>query len=398
MRWRRTLALYLLLGVAAIAIPGPSISHAEDTFLASVRLRAGFDANPTLVENPRGTGFIGLDAAFAAGHDNGAWSLGVVGEASSTRYLDQAIVPAESGKLTLAIANKAAADKIGLRATTTAATTSTYNTRTSDFVQSLRAEWDGKTIRPFITGEVRLAELNETNALFTSFLPEPHRFARVTLIPGVEFKFGPAEVGASVNLSATKYLQAVDLFGFVRDNQRVQPFLFFKYQKDGLQISANVSQLRGYWHDPDFTNVDRTLFEASASYTIDKVTLELGLQRTIADTTFPLSPVTLVTLASGKARLKVDDKLSVGASARYATIAYLDTPLTTRQLSMGLDAMREVWPDFFIGAEIARNYFQPLAGTRVSGTAVTLSAMKRFKSIPAEKRAETTSARPTGSL
>ena len=74
------------------------------------------------------------------------------------------------------------------------------------------------------------------------------------------------EVGVSANLSIRRYLDEFDDFGYHRDNERVQPFVFARYQDKSVTAFASVSKLYGRWHDVDFSNVDRTLFDASLSW------------------------------------------------------------------------------------------------------------------------------------
>ena len=366
---------------------------AEETFLASVRLRGGFDTNPTLQPAGASSAFVGLDAAFAAGREANGILYGVVGDASTTRYLSAAVVPVERGNIVATIASKPGLDELGWRSTTTASSLSTYDTRSADLIQSLRLERDGKNFRSFVTAELRMSELNETNAIFPTFLPTPHRFARATLIPGGAIKSGPFEVGASVNLSATHYMEEFDVFGFRRRNERVQPFLFVKYRKDGLELFANVSRLYGFWHDPDYSDVARTLFEVSATYTFGKVSLELGAQRVAAETTFPLSPITVQTVASAKARLQVSDKTAINGTVRYGTVDYLDTPLSSRLWVFGLEATHELQPGFILGAEVISRHFDSIAGLPAHGVTATISVMRRFGSgDDKKKRAEAASA------
>ncbi|WP_369673081.1 hypothetical protein, partial [Enterococcus lactis] len=80
-----------------------STAHAEDDFVASLRLRGGFDTNPQFSNGTGigGSGFIGTDTALAAGTREKDYSYGVAAEASTTQYANPLAVPALTGKVIL---------------------------------------------------------------------------------------------------------------------------------------------------------------------------------------------------------------------------------------------------------------------------------------------------------
>lgn len=242
-----------------------SHAFAEDDFTASFRLRGGFDSNPQFsIGQGRGSAFIAADTALAAGMKADGYTLGVAAEANATHYAQPLLTPARGGKVILR--GSIGDDDLKLDSTSTIADTSTYNLRSTDLIQSVRGEARYGSIKLFATAEGGRSSLNQTNAIFQDFLPDPQQYLRGTLIPGVSLVSGKSELGASVNLSVRRYLQEFDVFGYRRHNERVQPFLFAKYAGDAVTAFVSVSQLRGTWHDPDFTNVDRTLFDASLTW------------------------------------------------------------------------------------------------------------------------------------
>jgi hypothetical protein len=94
-------------------------ARAEDDLFATVRLRGGFDFNPTLVENGRTSALLGFDGAIAAGHEADGYQAGLAAEVSETDYANPTVVASQHQKLTFKIANKDQAD-VAVTATTTA--------------------------------------------------------------------------------------------------------------------------------------------------------------------------------------------------------------------------------------------------------------------------------------
>jgi len=127
---------------------------------------------------------------------------------------------------------------------------------------------------------------------------------------------GKAEVGVSVNLSTRRYVDVVDDFGYRRDNERVQPFVFAKY--DGADVTAfgSVSRLYGKWHDVDFSDVDRLLFDATVTWRAKPFKIDLGATRRASETTFPISPITIDTIYSAKASWAARSGLDARGLAR----------------------------------------------------------------------------------
>jgi hypothetical protein len=86
---------------AGIVVAGAQSVHAEDDFIASLRLRGGYDTNPQF-SNGNGIGgsaFIGTDTALAAGAKEKDYSYGVAAEASTTQYANPLAVPGASREM-----------------------------------------------------------------------------------------------------------------------------------------------------------------------------------------------------------------------------------------------------------------------------------------------------------
>jgi len=361
-------------------------SGADETWAASLRLRGGYDGDPTLgAGGKRPSAFAGLDAAVIAGRETTEQAAALTLESSSARYQDGSIAPLQEHKVRLDLANKDQGG-ISLKLTTAAEYQGSHETRAFDLYQSARVKAASGPVRPFLTGEVRAAALNETNPISGDFFPEPQRFLRGTLIPGVALHRDDFEIGVSVNLSATRYADELDFFGFRRDNERIQPFLFARYRKDKLSVFAAVSRLHGDWHDADFSDVRATLFEASLNYDGEPFAIELAAARTATDTTLPLSPVSIDTSLRGRAEVKFDRKTAVSVFGSHVERELLDSPFRIRMTRYGIGFEREFAKDSVLGLELARVRASPIAGPVSQAVVATASLTRRFGEV-AEKGA-----------
>lgn len=372
----RSPALAVIVCLLALA---PEGSRADDVAVGSVRLRGGYDANPQLLPGGRGGAFAGVDAAFAMGRSDGGVDSALSGELQRADYAARGLVPTQRAKITFDIQGDPFAGWT-LKSQSSAESIDSATTRSFDAVQNLRLSADGDGVRPFIVGELRYSRLNETNAILTDFLPEDQRFIRATAIPGVKSSFGHGELGASVNVSATRYETDPDLFGYRRRNERIQPFLFYRAESDLADVSLAVSRLYGTWHDPDFSPVRALLFDLGLTLrSPDKHwQLEAAGRRSAADTTFPISPLTISELYSGTLSYSEPDRWRIGATARWLRTAYLDSPFSSSILSYGLTGSYQVNRDWSIGADVLRIHAAALNGERVDSVLATLSLTRRF--------------------
>lgn len=350
---------------------------AEDDFTASLRLRGGFDSNPLFsLGQVGGSAFVAADTALAAGMKADGYTLGVAAEANAMHYAQPQVTPARGGKVILR--GSIGDDDLRLDSTSTIADVSTYALRSAELVQSVRAEARRGPIKLFATAEGSRSSLNQTNAIFQDFLPDPQQYLRGTLIPGVGLVSGKFEIGTSVNLSARRYLQEFDVFGYRRDNERVQPFLFAKYGGDAVTAFVSVSRLYGTWHDPDFTNVDRMLFDASLSWRAMPFRIDLTAWRRASETTFPISPITIDTAYSAMVSWNVEPEVTLTASAGYSMSEYLDSPFRAQTLTCGIGATRNFGDDLTVGVDVAYAMGSLISGDDLNGLVVTSSITKRF--------------------
>jgi hypothetical protein len=369
----RAVGLALVCAVAAV-----QSAAAEDDFAASLRLRGGFDSNPLFSNGTAvgGSAFLGTDAALAAARKESNYSLGVAAEASDTQYANPNVVPSLSGKVVLR--GMLGDDNASISSTTTIADVNNYNLRSSDLIESVKTEVKTDSLKLFTTVEGARSSLNQTNAIFQDFLPSPQQYLRGTIIPGVSYVFDKLEIGTSVNLSIRRYLQEFDIFGFRRDNERVQPFLFAKYSDKELTIAGSISQLYGTWHDVDFSNVKTTLFDASVNWRPDPLTINLTASRRANETTFPISPITIDTAYTGKVSWQVDPKTTLSAAAGYFTTLYLDSPFKAQTSTFALGATRDLGNDFLLGVDLTYAEGTLISGDHATAAAISTSLTKKF--------------------
>jgi hypothetical protein len=367
-------------------------ARAEDELIASMRLRGGYDSNP-LFSTGGGTSTGNIGSAFisteigliAAGkQDDITWNA--TAEANATRYITPGIDPALVGKIGLR--GIMGDDDFRVIATTSFADISTYNTKSTDLSQSVKLESIKGKVKWFVTGEVGFSQLNQTNAIYQDFLPVPLQHLRGAIIPGVSVKEGKSEIGVSVNLSIRRYAEELDLFGYRRDNERIQPFLFGRYEDGDLTMFASVSQLYGIWHDIDFTNVNATLFDASVVWRPKPFTMEITAARRASETSFPLSPITIDTLLAAKGSWQVNDKWMLTAATGYTHTAYLDSPYKATTFTYGVGAVRDMGNGYKLGFDLTRITGTLLTGEIAQGYIVASSLSKSFVPTAAKPKGD----------
>jgi hypothetical protein len=361
---------------------GCTAASAEDDFVASLRLRGGFDTNPQFSNGGiGGSAFIGTHTALAAGTKGEGYSYGVAAEAGTTQYANPLAIPALTGKVILR-ANYGD-ESANVASTTTISDTNTYNLRSSDLIQSVKGEVVGDNLKVFATVEGARSSLNQTNGIFQDFLPNPQVYLRGTFIPGMSYVRDKLEIGMSVNLSARRYDREFDDFGYRRDNERVQPFLFAKYEDKDVTLFGAVSRLHATFHDVDFTNVDAILFDAKLTWRINPVTLDLAAYRRAGETTFPISPITLDTVYTAKASWLVEPRLTLSAAVGYATTDYLDSSFSAQTLTYGVGASHDLGGGYALGIDLTRAQGVLISGDKASAVIISSSLTKKF--TPLEK-------------
>jgi hypothetical protein len=381
MGWRYYHNGIIVLGLLVLLA---GAARAEDEFLGSLQLRGGYDSNPDFSFTPGDTALAGVNAVVVAGRSTERYVAAVSGEASYTRYRETVDAPLARYRAAFDIANKDESE-FSLKSTASVTSFENYNTKSLDAIERLKLRKTSGDVQPFVTAELRYSALNESNILLNRFLPQPEIFLRGTIIPGVAVKRGEWEAGVSLNLSATRYQDELDYFGFRRDNERIEPFLFLRYSKDKFSLFASLSRLYGDWHDVDFSDVRKTLYDAALSYNGEPFGFELSARRTAEETTFPISPITIDTAYAGKIARKLNEKNSLAVFGRWIEKRYLDSPFRQITRSYGLQFTHDISDKLSAGFELTRSEMQPIAGPNVDGVAVIASLTQRFGG---KKRAE----------
>ena len=381
MRPLQVFVMMVCLGASGPGLAGEAGSAtAQHEFAASFRLRGGTDTNPEFSSGNGigGSTFIGSETALAAGMKDGDAAFGIAAEGRALHYANPLATPNLGGKVILRGA--LGGDDLRISATTTIADASSYNLRSSDVIQAVKAEMKRGAIKLFVTAEGARSSLNQTNAIFQDFLPGPHQYMRGSIVPGISLVRGKLEVGVSANLSVRRYVDEFDDFGYRRDNERVQPFLFARYEDSSVTAFASVSRLHGRWHDVDFSDVNRTLFDANLSWRAAPFKIDLAASRRASETTFPISPITIDSVYSAKASWQVEPKLALLASLGYAETEYLDSPFSAQTLTYGLGFTQDIGDDLTLGVDVIRAQGTLLSGARADAIIFASSLTKRFSS------------------
>jgi len=359
--------------VLLFAVP----ANAADEFAASFRLRGGYDSNSLLAPSGKGSALIAWEAGLAYGREQAGWIAGVTAEASLTRYQKQEFEPVQNYRLRLRVANDSL-HGVSLDATTTLAHVSGYYTRSEIFNQRVHLQPAAGELRPFVAGDLRAGSLNELNVLLGEFLPAPMRYLRGTLTPGIVYAKDKREAGASVALSRTRYQEEPDLFGFRRDNDRVQPSLYTKYTGDKLSVSGAISFLRVHSEEEFFSDVNTFLFDFSLAAKSEGWSGNVSLSRTAEDTTFPVSPLTINTTFQAKIARELGNKTSAGIFGRVLQREYWDTPLHARTRIAGIELLYDLADDVRIAGELGYAQSLLISGAEAEGVIATLALTKRF--------------------
>lgn len=357
---------------------------AEEVFVSSMRLRGGYDSNPLLVPNGKGAAFATLEGAFAAGRQHDGWVSGVTGEFSATKFSEAEFRAFQNHRFRLRLSNDNI-ENVSFDSTALFAAASTYDTRAAQVAQRTHLQYAKGNIRPFAAMDLRLISLNELNPLLGGFLPEPMKFLRGTIGAGVTFVDGKNEISASVVIGRSKYEGSADLFGFRRDNNRVQPTLSVKSEQGDLSWRAAVSYFRAISEDPFFTDVEHFLFDVGGTAKFGDVSADLSFAQTAEETTFPVSPMTINRLFQAKLSWTPDDKAAFGIFTRQLRRDYWDAPLYSRVRSFGIEAIYNMNADVALSGEMAFTRALLLSGNEADGVAATISLTKRFGE-PAKKK------------
>lgn len=357
-------------------------AHAGETAIAgSWELRGGYDSNPPLALGAAGTVTAGYSGSVALAHRGEGYVAGATLEAGATHYLRGTLDASRTQKAELSFATTDEGRAL-VEARAGIENTRTYDTIFREAVTSLKVKSRNPLVRPFVTAELAVFELNESNVLVGDFLPRAQVALRGTLIPGIERQHGAATIGVSVSLTVIRYRDPVDLFGFARDNERVQPFFYVEAARGGWQIFGAVSILYGDWHEPFFTDLAEFMFEAQASYEGEGWRASLDASRRAVETTFPVSPVTIDTSVTASVSRDAGAHWRLGLTGSYHQTRYPDSPFRTRTVSLALDASREIRDDVVLGLKVGAARSWPWSGGVADGVFSQVSVSRAFAERP----------------
>jgi hypothetical protein len=327
---RRILVLTVVVswfGVSAAtaesASPETKSASPETISVGSIGLRGGYDSNPTDTVGAKGSLFATqtINYDYLRGSvDDGAIGLKLV--LSDTLYEPNVAAPA-TGVLAAVTGAIRLAPKLSLRTTLTTTIDDNWSRRSHGVQLRNRIEYETDKYRLFTSLDTGLNALNERN-IFTEggFLPADENFATATVLPGFAYKFGSGEVGASVALSRVGYF-ALDILGFDRSHNIVQPNMFFNASVKGLQLEGSLSPFLAMYDTSDFATVQQLNYTAKLKYSTGPWAFGLGSARTVQDTTFALSSLDSVLAHEASVSYKFDDKNAISLLARYRRDLYL---------------------------------------------------------------------------
>src|SRR5690606_17549657 len=122
--------------------------------------------------------------------------------------------------------------------------------------------------------------------------------------------------------------------------------------------------------------------------------LDLSGSRTVGETSFPISPVSITETYAGTLRYTATAGWSLGLVARWLRTAYPDAPFSSRTLAYGVTGSYRIDDDWSLGAQVLRVSASALDGTPVKSAVGSLSLTRKFdlsNSAPTKRTAVTPS-------
>lgn len=311
-------------------------------------LRAGFDANPRDLPEPRESPLIGvtvtgelaierpgrftrINAGFqhdyynpSLGDPNGFWRAGI------------------EHRLVL---------ERGFQSTWTllAGREAEEGARRTGLMLRHRLERQQGPVKLFLTTEGRMARINEANGLFGGALPDDEQFNAWTAIPGAVLSAEHGEIGVSYSATRVLHPHETDYLGLRRDHIRRQPNLFGALRWQRIALEGSLSPFTARWQASEFNPVRRMLYTAKLTvpYSVEagKTALELTANRTVRDTTLPFASIELVTASEAKLVWQPGDGTNLFAAyLRQRFKQYPGAGLTSRTRTAGFEISRRINP------------------------------------------------------
>lgn len=311
-------------------------------------LRAGFDANPRDLPQPRESPLIGLTVGGELAIERPGRTTRITGGFQNDLYNPSLGDP--NGFWRAGIEHRVVLER-GFQSTSTllAGREAEEGARRTGLVLRHRLERQQGPIRLFLTTEGRMARVNEANGLFGGALPDDEQFNAWTAIPGAVLSGEAGELGVSYSATRVIHPHETDYLGFRRDHVRRQPNLFGALRWKDIALEGSLSPFTARWQAGEFDPVRRMLYTAKLtvphSFSAGKATVELSANRTVRDTTLPFASIEIVTESETKLAWQPGDGSNLFAAyLRQRLKQYPGAGLASRTRTAGIELSRRINP------------------------------------------------------
>lgn len=330
----------ILVASARTAAGAENASPIPERSVAVVGLKGGFDSNPSGVEGEKGSPVAALYASWDYLHGTIEDGYGLNLTLLETQYDPRNLAASRAHALTLRHSLSPGAATV-IQSSLTAGDEQTWSRRKSSLAWRERIDHGIGPFRLFGSAEARITALNERNVFnLGDFLPHNQNFGTLAGTVGLAWKSGRTEIGVSFGASQLRYLDGMDYIGLRRDHYRLQPNLFFSTLIGEAALEGSLSPFRAAFPDKEFDTVDSLLYTAKLKLPWKALTLELGSNRSVEDTTLPFTVIDLVTTHEAKLIAKIDERNAVSLVARRKTDDYVGLDARSDQKSIGLEYQR----------------------------------------------------------
>ncbi len=386
MAYFKVLIFIILVFPATTSALAQNTDRIAEINSATIGLRGGYDSNPTDGERARGSAFVtqALNWDYARGSNRDGYGLSLTMQ--NTTYHPRVIAASLANNLTFTAATPLT-EALTLRGVLTASNEQTWSRRQNAALLRTRLEYDQETFRLFGSLEARAGALNERNYFaLGSFLPRDENSLTVTTLAGAAYKTTYGEIGVSASAARTRYLEDYDYIGFRRDNDRVQPNLFYAGNVAGATLEGSVSPLNAWFPAKDFDSLRRLLYTAKAKIPLGAFTVALTSSRTTQETTLPFSVIDLVTQHEARLTARFWEKNAVSLFVRQKIDDYygLSAKATTR--SLGLEYARNLDNGFAATAAVTARRVRETGNSIPDAINVMIGLQKQFEFSKAEKK------------
>ncbi len=336
-----SIPLALILAASARTASGAeNASPIPERSVAVVGLKGGFDSNPSGVEGEKGSPVPALYASWDYLHGTIEDGYGLNLTLLETQYDPRNLAASRAHALTLRHSLSPGA-ATAIQSSLTAGDEQTWSRRKSSLAWRERIDHGIGPFRLFGSAEARITALNERNVFnLGDFLPHNQNFGTLAGTVGLAWNSGRTEIGVSFGASQLRYLDGMDYIGLRRDHYRLQPNLFFSTLIGEAALEGSLSPFRAAFPDKEFDTVDSLLYTAKLKLPWKALTLELGSNRSVEDTTLPFTVIDLVTTHEAKLTARIDERNAVSLVARRKTDDYVGLDARSDQKSIGLEYQR----------------------------------------------------------